>query len=172
MLGSSPSSFTGLRKSEPDFWSRIRISGLRCFALLLKFDQNEPMDESAEIVREVYKPGDYIFFEGDIDFHLYIIEAGQVKIFTKTIAGKQVEIATVEKGETFGEFALLDGRPRSASAQALTECVLIRVSEKGYEQLLSQLPIWASSMLISFAHRIKNMNEKLRKEVPQFLQKK
>ncbi len=145
---------------------------LRTFPLGIKFDQNEFMDESSEIVREVYKPGDYIFFEGDIDFHLYIIEAGQVKIFTKNVAGKKVDIATVEKGETFGEFALLDGRPRSASAQALTECTLIRVSEKGYEQLLAQLPIWASSMMISFSQRIKNMNEKLRNEVPQFLQKR
>ncbi len=131
------------------------------------------MEETAEIVKEVYKPGDYIFFEGDIDFHLYIVQQGQVKIFTKSDAGKQIDIATVLEGETFGEFALLDRRPRSASAQALTECVLIKVSENGYEQLLDQLPVWASSMLISFTQRIKNMNEKLRKEMlPQFLQKK
>jgi CRP/FNR family cyclic AMP-dependent transcriptional regulator len=138
------------------------------------FDQNRGMEESAEIVKEVYKPGDYIFFEGDIDFHLYIIQQGQVKIFTKSKAGKQIDIATVEEGESFGEFALLDRRPRSASAQAITECVLVKVSEKGYEELLEQLPVWASCMLKSFAQRMKNMNDKLRENVtmPQFLKRK
>lgn len=129
------------------------------------------MKESAEVVKEVYKPGDYIFFEGDIDFHFYIIESGSVQIFTKTKTGQRVEIATVEEGESFGEFALLDKRPRSASAQAITECSLIKVSELGYVQLLEELPVWASSMLKSFAQRLKSMNEKL-KEVPQFIEKK
>ncbi|PIS10512.1 MAG: nucleotide-gated potassium channel protein, partial [Bdellovibrio sp. CG10_big_fil_rev_8_21_14_0_10_47_8] len=124
------------------------------------------MQESPDVIKEIYKPGDFIFFEGDIDFQFYIIEQGQVQIFTKSKTGKRINITTVEEGESFGEFALLDKQPRSASAQALTECTLIKVSEKGYEQLLEELPVWASSMLKSFALRLKNMNEKL-KESPQ-----
>ncbi len=128
------------------------------------------MQESADVFKETYKPGDYIFFEGDLDFHFYIIETGQVQIFTKSSSGQRVDIATLSDGESFGEFALLEKQPRSASAQALTECTLVKVSEAGYEQLLSELPVWASSMLHSFAHRLKGMNEKL-KEMPQFLEK-
>jgi CRP-like cAMP-binding protein len=129
------------------------------------------MKESAEVVKETYKPGDYIFFEGDIDYHFYIIESGQVQIFTKNKSGGRVNIATINEGESFGEFALLDKQPRSASAQAVNECVLVKVSEAGYQQLLSELPVWASSMLQSFAQRMKSMNEKL-KDLPQFLVKK
>ena len=99
------------------------------------------------------------------------MQSGQIEIFTKTATGQRIDIATVSDGESFGEFALLDKAPRSASAQALTECTLIRVSEKGYEQLLSELPGWSSSMLRSFADRLRNMNEKL-KQTPQFLIKK
>lgn len=128
------------------------------------------MEGTSEIVKETYKPGDFIFFEGDIDFHFYIVEAGEVAIFTKSKTGKRVDIATVEEGESFGEFALLDKQPRSASAQAVTECLLVKVSEKGYEQLVSELPVWASSMLKSFAERLKNMNDRL-KQSPQFLSK-
>lgn len=124
--------------------------------------------DNPEIHRESYKTGDYIFFEGDIDFHFYIVESGTVQIFTKKQNGQRLDIATVEMGESFGEFALLDRKPRSASAQAATECSLIKVSEKGYEQLLSELPGWASSMLKAFARRMKHTNELLASS-PQFL---
>jgi CRP-like cAMP-binding protein len=128
------------------------------------------MQESAEVVKEVYKPGDYIFFEGDIDFHFYIVQEGEIQIFTKDKKGQRINILKVSEGESFGEFALLDKQPRSASAQALTECTLIKVSEAGYLQLLTELPVWASSMLKSFSQRMKSMNEKL-KDLPQFMPK-
>jgi CRP-like cAMP-binding protein len=129
------------------------------------------MDVSAEIIKESYKPGDYIFFEGDIENHFYIIEIGKVQIFTKNKSGARIDIAVVDEGESFGEFAMLSKEPRSASAQALTECTLVKVSEQGYQQLLGELPVWASCMLKSFASRLKNMNHVL-KDAPQFLQKK
>lgn len=128
------------------------------------------MEETAEIIKEVYKPGDYIFFEGDIDYHFYIVEQGVIQIFAKSKTGQRIDIAKVEEGESFGEFAMLDRQPRSASAQAVTECTLIKVSEKGYEQLIGDLPIWANSMLKSFSKRLKHMNQTL-KEMPQFLKK-
>lgn len=128
------------------------------------------MEENSEVVKETYGPGEFIFFEGDIDFHFYIVETGKVSIFTKSKTGQRIDIASVEEGESFGEFALLDKQPRSASAQAVTECRLVKVSEKGYEQLMSELPIWASSMMKSFSQRLKSMNDRL-KESPQFIAK-
>lgn len=124
-----------------------------------------------DLTREIYKPGDYIFFEGDIDFHFYIVETGEVQIFTKSKDGRRVDIAVISEGESFGEFALLDRAPRSASAQALTETTVIKVSDKGYEQLLSEIPTWAASMLHSFATRLKRNTEFL-KTIPQFISKK
>jgi CRP/FNR family cyclic AMP-dependent transcriptional regulator len=116
------------------------------------------MNENEEVQREVYKPGEYIFFEGDIDFHFYIVEAGQVSIFTKGQDGHKIHIAEVNGGESFGEFALLDRKPRSASAQAVVETTVFKVSESGYERLLEELPVWASTMLKSFATRLRKMN--------------
>lgn len=132
----------------------------------------EPMSTSGTaIVRETYAPNDYIFFEGDIETHFYIVETGKVQIFTKNKLGKRIDIITVDDGESFGEFALLDNKPRSASAQALTEVSLIKVSAEGYEQLLSELPVWTACMLKSFVVRLKNMTEQLRSS-DQFLSRK
>lgn len=114
------------------------------------------------IVRETYAPNDFIFFEGDIESHFYIVETGKVQIFTKNKIGKRINILQVEEGESFGEFALLDNKPRSASAQAVTEVSLIKVSAEGYEQLLSELPVWSACMMKSFVVRLKNMTEQLK----------
>lgn len=116
-------------------------------------------NETNEVVRETYKAGEYVFFEGDIDYHFYIVESGSVQIFTKAPDGRRIDITAVSAGDSFGEFALLDRKPRSASAQATSETVVFKISEKGYEQLLSELPAWASAMLKSFAARIRNMNQ-------------
>jgi CRP-like cAMP-binding protein len=129
------------------------------------------MEATSDLTREVFKPGDYIFFEGDIDFHFYIVESGEVQIFTKTKDGKRMDLLTLTEGESFGEFALMDRVPRSASAQAMTETTVIKVSEKGYEQLLSELPAWASSMLRSLVNRLRH-NTDLLKTMPQFPRKR
>lgn len=121
---------------------------------------------STPVQRETFESGKFIFLEGDKDFHFYIIESGRVEIFTNT-NGKYIKITEFGPGESFGEFALLDRSPRSASARALTDVSLFKVSEQGFQELLAQLPDWASSMLKSFAHRLKAMNERL-KESPQF----
>lgn len=123
------------------------------------------------ILRETYAPNDFIFFEGDIESHFYIVETGQVQIFTKNKLGKRIDIMLVEAGESFGEFALLDNKPRSASAQAVTETSVIKVSAEGYEQLLSELPVWAACMMKSFVVRLKNMTDQLRAS-DQFLERK
>lgn len=117
---------------------------------------------SEDIHREHYKKGDFIFFEGDIESHFYIIEKGDVQIFTKASTGKRINICSISEGESFGEFALLDNAPRSASAEAMSDVSLIKVSDQGYEQLLSELPVWASCMLKSFMTRLKNMNSLLK----------
>lgn len=122
------------------------------------------------IIKESYQPGDFIFFEGDIESHFYIIETGSVQIFTKNKQGKRIDICLLGDGESFGEFALLDNKPRSASAQAVTEVNLVKVSAQGYEQLLADLPVWATSMMKSFMERLKNSTQLL-KETEQFLKR-
>lgn len=132
---------------------------------------SKPFETSAAIVRETYSPNDYIFFEGDIESHFYIIESGKVQIFTKNKIGKRIDILTVEEGESFGEFALLDNKPRSASAQAISDVTLIKVSAQGYLELVKDLPVWASCMMKSFVVRLKKMTENM-KSSDQFLANK
>ena len=61
--------------------------------------------------------------------------------------------------------------PATVGAQALTEVNLVKISQAGYEQLLNDLPVWASSMMRNFALRLVTMNKRLRDQ-PQFVGKK
>lgn len=110
-----------------------------------------------------FSKGDYIFFEGDVEAHFYIIESGQVKIFTKNSKGEKIELATLSDGETFGEFALIGEGHRTASAQAATDVKLMKVNEQGYKVMIESLPPWASSMMENLIARLKNMNQNLKK---------
>ena len=66
-------------------------------------------EANTNLFREVYAPEDYIFFEGDLEGHFYIVEKGRVSIFTKDSMGVRHDLSIIEPGESFGEFALLDG---------------------------------------------------------------
>lgn len=114
------------------------------------------------ITKQVFKAGTYIFHEGDIESHFYIIESGEVHIVTRDGAGQSIIVAKLFSGDSFGEFALIDKTPRTASALAKTDIAVLRISEEGYKTMLSELPIWASCMLKSFSTRILTMNGTLK----------
>ena len=143
----------------------------KCHSHLMDLKKDREMPDVQDIEKVGYKTGDFIFLEGDQETHFYIIETGRVQIFTKKPGGERINICEIAEGESFGEFALLDKAPRSASAKALTDVVLVKVSTAGYEKLLAEIPVWASSMLRSFISRLKNMND-LVKTQPQFMLKK
>ncbi len=121
----------------------------------------------SHLSKQTVPAGSFIFVEGDEERHFYIIESGEIEIFTM-VEGKLITLAKLGPGDSFGEFALLADAPRSASARAVSECSFVKVSPEGFEELLLQLPEWASCMLRSFAQRLRSMSDALKKS-PQFL---
>jgi len=114
------------------------------------------------ITKQIIKAGTYIFHEGDVESHFFIIESGEVHIVTRDKAGQSIIVAKLYAGDSFGEFALIDKAPRTASALAKNDISVLRISEEGYQTMLSELPIWASCMLKSFSTRILAMNSTLK----------
>lgn len=106
-----------------------------------------------------YKANDVIFFEGDIEAHFFLIEKGNITVFTKNQKGEKVILAQLGPGDVLGEQAMIDKSERSASAQATTDAVLLKISEESYQEMLRELPLWASSMLKGLSTRLKHMNK-------------
>lgn len=81
--------------------------------------------KGAEIV-EVAKNG-YFFREGDLDNSIYILERGQVAVY-KHWKGKRYRLRELDKGDCFGEMALMDFKPRSAEVVAINDSSAIQVT--------------------------------------------
>jgi CRP-like cAMP-binding protein len=82
-----------------------------------------------------FQPGQVIVEEGQAGIGLYCIESGRVKVTQKTASGER-ELREMGPGESFGELALLDNRPRAATITAIepTTCIML---DKG--QFLAEL---------------------------------
>lgn len=94
-----------------------------------------------------------IFCEGDLGDSLYIVAEGQVDI----ILGSQT-IETVGPGGMIGEFALIDDKPRSATAIARTDCLLVQVSRPHFLTLIQRTPLFALQVMRVMADRLRRAN--------------
>ena len=95
--------------------------------------------------------GNTIFQQGDEADCFYVVRRGTVRIHD----GAR-ELETVEAGGIFGEMALVDGSPRSATATAATNCELVPVDEQRFHALVGQAPYFAQSVMRVMAARLRN----------------
>ena len=115
--------------------------------------------KNKELVRK-FSPGEVILREGDSSKDMYIIQVGKVKI-VKKMAGNDIELATLEKGDFFGEMSLLESEPRTASIIAETPCNVLVIQAGGLLVRLRRDPTLAFEMLQKLSNRIRKMNERL-----------
>jgi len=102
----------------------------------------------------VFKQGEIIFREGDPATELYVIKSGRVDIST----GNRL-LATLEENGIFGEMALIDKTPRSATVTAATDVELVPVNEKQFLFLVSQTPFFALKVMRVLAGRLRIANK-------------
>jgi CRP/FNR family transcriptional regulator len=87
-----------------------------------------------------YPSGSTIFSKPELADQMFIVLSGRVKIFTPSLARKRKILAYLETGNFFGEMALLDGKTRSTSAQAVTNTRLLVVWKGDFKKLLASNP--------------------------------
>jgi CRP-like cAMP-binding protein len=101
-----------------------------------------------------FKAGSIIFREGDEARELFVIKSGQVRI---QIGNRTVTELAADS--IFGEMALIDNEPRSATAVAVTDVELVGVSEKQFLFLVSQTPYFALKVMRVLAQRLRMTNK-------------
>ena len=101
-----------------------------------------------------YRRGETIFHQGDPGDSLYIIESGSVKIVLPSPEGEEgAIIATLGRGDFFGELALLTRQPRSASIRAVDYCNLYTLEKREFDLVLDKFPEFAEEVRRVAAHR-------------------
>lgn len=102
---------------------------------------------------KTYSEGETIFREGEPGDVMYAVVDGEVDIY---VHDKPVSL--VKQGEVLGEMALIDRKPRSATAIARTDCKLVVINEQRFNFLLKQTPMFVTQIMRVMADRIRNQN--------------
>lgn len=105
--------------------------------------------------RRRYRKGETIFHQGDPGTSLFIIELGEVKIALPSPDGREMILALLGPGDFFGELALLDEEPRSATAVAQEASQLLLLQRAQFIRFLRERPQAALPMMASLARRLR-----------------
>jgi CRP/FNR family cyclic AMP-dependent transcriptional regulator len=117
---------------------------------------------SSRAVTRVYPKNSIVINEGDTSDTLYIVVSGRVKAYLSDEEGKEIVLNTHGPGEHFGELALLDGAPRSASVVTLEKSKLAIISRADLEDCLRRNPEIALQIIRSLSARLRVATENVR----------
>jgi CRP-like cAMP-binding protein len=118
--------------------------------------------EPFEKFRVSVQKGDLIFSEGDLGNEMFIIQSGKVRIF-KNIDRFDQTLTVLEKGDFFGEMSVLEGLPRSASAEAEEDCELIKINSANFVMMIKSNIEIAIRIMRKLSLRLRETNAQLEK---------
>lgn len=107
-----------------------------------------------------FKDMEIIFREDDEGKEMFLINSGKVKI-TKNLRGYMARIAILNEGDFFGEMALFEDAPRSATAMALENTEVLALDKEALLKLIQSDPNMALNMLKKMSERIRKIDEEL-----------
>ena len=125
-------------------------------------DKIKKLESRVRIARPVYSsdtmvqkfPKDCLLFaEGESGNNLFIIQAGSVKI-TKIANNQAAVLAVLKKGDIFGEMAMLEDKPRAATAEVYEDCTLLSVNRSNFTSLINEQPDMVIRLITLMAERI------------------
>jgi CRP-like cAMP-binding protein len=141
------------------------LTTLRLVPLFVDMSDGELREFEKLIHRRTFKANETIFWEGEPGVGMYIIQRGIVAIFKHAPGEGREELATLRNGDFFGELALLDESPRSATALAKEPSDIIGLFRPDLFELLERKPRLGNKFLFQLAtiigERLKNTNSEM-----------
>ena len=137
-----------------------------------KLEVKELRQVAAIVHRRQYSKGEYVFYQGDPGLGMYVVEKGKVGIVVSGEDGSQKEVTELNDGDFFGEIALLDESPRSATVIVKEDSELIGFFRPDLFEIMEKTPKTGLKIITKLAEmigeRLRNMNtefSKLRAEI-------
>ncbi|KAA3656934.1 MAG: Crp/Fnr family transcriptional regulator [Chloroflexi bacterium] len=124
-------------------------------------NQEEVGNLSKRLVPRRFNAGQIIFHHGDPGGLLYIISRGKVKITHSTPDGQEAMLAIFGSGDFFGELALLDDSPRSATVEALEPTETMTLHRDEFIRYIHNNPNFSLHILQTLAQHIRRLNNQL-----------
>jgi len=122
----------------------------------------EDLAQVAGIAQEVvFENGELIIQEGEVGDSMFLIIEGDVMVHRMT-----QQIAKLGEREAFGEMAILDHEPRSASVTAMSDTTCLKVEREDFYELMSEKPEIAHGIIRVLTHRLREVNKRLSDSSP------
>ena len=138
--------------------SALALKSVPFFANL---NESEISSLASKLIIRRFSPYQIIFHLGDPAGLLYIISSGKVKISHSTAEGQEAVLAILGAGDFFGELALLDDSPRSASAETLEDTETLTLHRDEFLNYLDNNPAFARHVLNVLARRIRHLDNQI-----------
>lgn len=136
---------------------RFAVGSLRRCALFAHVDDDGLQALARQMRRRRFRRNEVIFHQGDAGNVLQIVESGAVKIVLASPEGEEAIIATLRPGDFFGELALLDGAPRSATATAIEPTETQDLPRATFLELLAEDPKLQHALLTGLAAELRKL---------------
>jgi len=108
-----------------------------------------------------YARGEMLFARGDPGERIFVVREGQIRLAVATAEGKELNFQVAGPGDMFGEIAVLDGRPRSAEAVALTSAVCLTLERRDFQSLRAERPAITDAVIAFLCRRLREVSDKL-----------
>ena len=100
-----------------------------------------------------------VFFQDDPSDSLYVVLSGSAKVFRTSEDGRDRIMTTLRVGDAFGELAMIEGQPRSATVETLEPTELLSLSRKDFARFAGEHPDFLYKLLQSMCERVRKINE-------------
>ncbi len=137
------------------------VEALRTVPFFNNLKPREAERISQRLVPRRFGSGQIIFHHGDPGGLLYIITSGKVKITYSTPEGQEALLAILGAGDFFGELALLDDSPRSATAESLVPTETLTLRRRAFMQYITENPDFSLHVLKTLAVHIRRLNSQI-----------
>jgi len=132
------------------------LKGIPLFSDLYK-GELQPLAHALE--RRTFNKGQVILRQGDQGDSLFVVVSGRVRIYTLSPEGHELSVAFCDRGDFFGEMALLSGEPRSASAEAMEPTEVLVLHRQAFRSHLLSSPSTAVHVIETLSQRLRRTTE-------------
>ena len=108
-----------------------------------------------------YEPGEPIVDYLDSSDDVFFVASGEASVTIYSVAGQVVSFRNLAAGEIFGEYAAIDGEPRSASVEARTSCLIASMAAKEFRKLLETEPAVAQAVLKGLVRNVRSLTKRV-----------
>ena len=107
------------------------MQSLKSLSLFADLSEDSLHQLAHKLEEQTLPAGHVLFHRGDLGDSLYLVRNGRVKVYVENLHGEELVLNQFGAGESFGEMAIVDQRPRSASAKTLEPSTLLKLEREG-----------------------------------------